>query len=91
MFWILLRRIIPVYTRGHYDNDESLRSYFKAMMWYGRITFRLKDEDETKSAALMTLALGKNDNLQKWDKYISRPASLWVKATIYHIPNTTNS
>lgn len=63
--------------RGHYDNDESLRSYFKAMMWYGRITFRLKDEDETKSAALMTLALGKNDNLQKWDK-IYQPTCFFV-------------
>ncbi|HZK37676.1 MAG TPA: DUF3160 domain-containing protein [Clostridia bacterium] len=63
--------------RGHYDNDESLRSYFKAMMWYGRITFRLKDEDETKSAALMTLALDKNDNLQKWDK-IYQPTCFFV-------------
>jgi len=63
--------------RGHYDNDESLRSYFKAMMWYGRMTFRLKNEDETKSAVLMTLSLGKNDNLQKWDK-IYQPTCFFV-------------
>ena len=63
--------------RGHYDNNEILRSYFKAMMWYGRMTFRLKNEDETKSAILMTLALGKNDNLQKWDK-IYQPTCFFV-------------
>ncbi len=63
--------------RGHYDNDESLRSYFKAMMWYGRMTFKLKDEDETKSAVLMTLALDKKDNLQKWDK-IYQPTCFFV-------------
>ncbi|MFA7468776.1 MAG: DUF3160 domain-containing protein, partial [Desulfotomaculaceae bacterium] len=63
--------------RGHYDTDELLQSYFKAMMWYGRITFRLKSEDETKSAALMTLALGKGDNSQKWDK-IYQPTNFFV-------------
>ncbi|MGI6327563.1 MAG: DUF3160 domain-containing protein [Dethiobacteria bacterium] len=26
--------------RGHYDTDELLQSYFKTMMWYGRMTFR---------------------------------------------------
>lgn len=43
--------------RGHYTSSDELKSYFKAMMWYGRMTFRAKDEDETRSAALMTLAL----------------------------------
>ena len=32
------------------------------------MTFRLKSEDETRSAVLMTLALGTDDNYQKWDK-----------------------
>jgi len=63
--------------RGHYDTDELLQSYFKAMMWYGRITFRLKSEDETKSAVLMTLALGEGDNSQKWDK-IYQPTNFFV-------------
>ena len=43
--------------RGHYSSSEELKSYFKAMMWYGRMTFRVKDEDQTRSAVLMTLAL----------------------------------
>jgi len=28
--------------RGHYTRSEVLKSYFKAMMWYGRIAFLLK-------------------------------------------------
>ncbi len=63
--------------RGHYDDDETLRTYFKTMMWYGRITFRLKDEEETKSAALITLALGKDDNLKRWDR-IYQPTCFFV-------------
>jgi hypothetical protein len=63
--------------RGHYDTDELLQSYFKAMMWYGRMTFRLKSEDETRSAVLMTLALGTDDNYQKWDK-IYQPTCFFV-------------
>lgn len=63
--------------RGHYTTDGLLQSYFKAMMWYGRMTFRLNSEDETKSAVLMTLALGEGDNGQKWDK-IYQPTSFFV-------------
>ena len=28
--------------RGHYTQSEKLKRYFKAMMWYGRMTFLLK-------------------------------------------------
>lgn len=63
--------------RGHYENDQRLQSYFKTMMWYGRMTFRLKNEDETKSALLMTLALSKDNNQQKWDK-IYQPTCFFV-------------
>ena len=38
------------------------------MMWYGRMTFRLKNEDETRSAVLMTLALRNGSNQSSWDK-----------------------
>lgn len=64
-------------ARGHYDTDELLQSYFKAMMWYGRMTFRLKSEDETKSAVLITLALAEGDNGQKWDR-IYQPTCFFV-------------
>ena len=63
--------------RGHYNSSELLQSYFKAMMWYGRLTFRLKSEDETRSALLMTLALNKGDNGQKWDA-IYQPTTFFV-------------
>jgi hypothetical protein len=43
--------------RGHYTRSENLKKYFRAMMWYGRITFRLNKVDETRSALLLTQAL----------------------------------
>lgn len=54
--------------RGHYDQNDKLKSYFKSMMWYGRATFRLKSEDETKSAILISLALNNSNSNQKWTK-----------------------
>jgi hypothetical protein len=43
--------------RGHYTKSEELKQYFKAMMWYGRMTFRLRDAFETQRALLATQAL----------------------------------
>jgi hypothetical protein len=43
--------------RGHYTRNETRQRYFKAMMWYGRINFRLKELDETRSALLIAQAL----------------------------------
>ncbi|MTI85236.1 MAG: DUF3160 domain-containing protein [Firmicutes bacterium] len=63
--------------RGHYAHSELLQSYFQAMMWYGRMTFRLKSEDETKSAVLMTLALDSSDSRQSWDN-IYQPTNFFV-------------
>ncbi len=54
--------------RGHYTKSEELQRYFRTMMWYGRLTFRQKDADETRSAVLMTLALKEGRNLASWDK-----------------------
>jgi len=31
--------------RGHYTRSEELKRYFKAMMWFGRMTFLLKGEE----------------------------------------------
>jgi len=31
--------------RGHYTRSETLKKYFKAMMWYGRLSFLLKGSD----------------------------------------------
>ena len=49
--------------RGHYTLDDTLKAYFRTMMWYGRMTFRLKTNDpaagrnETRSALLLVNAL----------------------------------
>jgi hypothetical protein len=49
--------------RGHYTLSEELKAYFKSMMWYGRMTFRLKTRDpevgreETRAALLVVQAL----------------------------------
>jgi hypothetical protein len=49
--------------RGHYTMSEDLTAYFKSMMWYGRMTFRLRTDDpdvgraETRSALLLVYAL----------------------------------
>jgi hypothetical protein len=49
--------------RGHYTRSDVLKAYFKSMMWYGRMTFRLKTKNadvgraETRSALLLVQAL----------------------------------
>jgi hypothetical protein len=49
--------------RGHYTRSDDLQAYFRAMMWYGRMTFRLRADDpevgraETRSALLLVHAL----------------------------------
>ncbi|MFA5420642.1 MAG: DUF3160 domain-containing protein [Patescibacteria group bacterium] len=63
--------------RGHYDKSEELRAYFKSMMWYGRLTFRIKSEDETRSAILITLALNEKNNENNWNK-IYEPINFFV-------------
>jgi len=63
--------------RGHYDKTDLLKAYFKSMMWYGRLTFRIKNEDEVKSAILITLALEKDDNHRSWER-IYEPLSFLI-------------
>lgn len=45
-----LFRIPEDYTqykpRGHYTRSDTLKRYFKAMMWYGRMTFLLKGHEK---------------------------------------------
>ncbi len=43
--------------RGHYTRSDDLKAYFRAMMYYGRMTFRLSNPEETKSALLLALTL----------------------------------
>jgi hypothetical protein len=68
--------------RGHYTRSEDLERYFRTMMWFGRITFRLKSVDETRSALLLTQALqtakaGDQDAATMWS-LIYDPTSFFV-------------
>ncbi len=64
--------------RGHYTRSQTLEAYFKSMMYLGRMTFRLKSEDETRSAVLITQALESSEALrEKWDR-IYEPTSFFV-------------
>jgi len=68
--------------RGHYTKNEGRQRYFKAMMWYGRINFRLKEVDETRSALLMAQALANTEidgepASQIWER-IYEPTSFMV-------------
>ncbi len=43
--------------RGHYTRSEDLKMYFRSMMWYGRLTYRLMDDFETQRALLLVQAM----------------------------------
>lgn len=70
--------------RGHYTRNELLQKYFRTMMWYGRMTFRLKPEkgeenkkgrEETKRALLILEAA--KEHIEEWEK-ISSPIIFYV-------------
>lgn len=53
--------------RGYYDQDEALKPYFRAMMWYGRINFKANDDELLKSSVLMTVAMHEGP-IDRWEK-----------------------
>lgn len=63
--------------RGHYTKSDELKTYFRTMMWYGRMTFRADSEDETKSAALISLMLSRPQDYDDWNR-IYDPTSFFV-------------
>ncbi len=67
--------------RGHYTRSEKLKNYFRAMMWYGRMSFLLKGgtpdalvsaEDariQTAAAAQITAAICADPSVKdSWDR-----------------------
>jgi len=59
--------------RGHYTKSEDLSRYFRAMMWYGRRSFRLNNADETKAALLIaylmdTASVGADSAVTVWER-----------------------
>jgi hypothetical protein len=69
--------------RGHYTRSEKLKNYFKAMMWYGRMSFLLKGcgnclvsaeeaRTQTKAASMIAQHLEENENaLEQWNRIYS--------------------
>lgn len=71
--------------RGHYTRNDTLKNYFKAMMWYGRMSYRVRTKDtelnkeQTRRAILITLAL-KPEAFGIW-KSIYEPTVFFVGET----------
>jgi len=57
--------------RSHYTKNDILRSYFIAMMWYGRMGFPLSSPELTREALLITAQI---NNLKVNDQSLSK---LW--------------
>ncbi len=64
--------------RGHYTKSEKLKKYFNTLMWYGRITFRLNEIEETKSALLMVSALQSNTEVYNSWETLFEPINFFV-------------
>lgn len=81
--------------RGHYTRNEKFEKYFKAMMWYGRISFYLKPSNKksdldlgralTRQAILLVDALKNslvgNESAQKIWEQIYNPLSYLIGKT----------
>jgi len=77
--------------RGHYTRNEKFKRYFKALMWYGRIDFKLKPGEEeptitygrkmTLQALLMTDALLKDEEAYRLWKKLYEPTVYFVGKT----------
>ncbi|HWQ29442.1 MAG TPA: DUF3160 domain-containing protein [Negativicutes bacterium] len=71
--------------RGHYTKNDDLKSFFRAMMWYGQVPFPAyrsgneRNEEQTLQAMLITYILLKDNtnDLESWQK-IYEPTSFYV-------------
>ena len=75
--------------RGHYTRNEDFERYFRAMMWYGRMSFHLVNPEdpaaarrETRGALLIVRALygsqvGNEPALDVWER-IYEPTAFFV-------------
>ncbi len=77
--------------RGHYTRNEKFKKYFKVMMWYGRIDFKLrpgKDEEPIFHGRKMTLqALLMADALMR-DPEAYRLWRMVYEPTVYFVGKT---
>ncbi|MDF1497920.1 MAG: DUF3160 domain-containing protein [Patescibacteria group bacterium] len=63
--------------RSHYAKNPVLRSYFRSMMWYGRVNFLAKSPELTQDAINIVLLMNQLELLDKWqDIYV--PTTFFV-------------
>ncbi len=62
--------------RSHYTKNDILKSYFIAMMWYGRMGFVLKSPELTREALIMT---GQINNLKVGEEELSK---MWSNMSV---------
>jgi len=63
--------------RSHYTKNSVLRSYFRAMMWYGRNDFVISSSELTRDALNISILMSDTGELKNWeDIYI--PTSFLV-------------
>jgi len=77
--------------RGHYTRNDDFKKYFKVMMWYGRIDFKLKPGKNKKAvfhgkkmtlqAILMAHALMRDEEAYKLWNMIYKPTVYFVGKT----------
>ncbi|MGA1841630.1 MAG: DUF3160 domain-containing protein [bacterium] len=53
--------------RGHYTRSEEFKSYFKAMIWLGRIDFRVEDPRQLLDAYLVWRSVEEGGARAEWD------------------------
>lgn len=53
-------------VRGHYTDNPVLQTYFRAMMWLGRITFLAKDDAALQTSLFVLRALAGSEAMDDW-------------------------
>jgi hypothetical protein len=53
--------------RSHYTRNSILRTYFRAMMWYGRNNFVLSSSELTRDALNISSLMNKTNELKNWE------------------------
>ena len=59
--------------RGHYTRNETLKRYFRAMMWLQNAPFGTDMEDKLQAALLMAQVIGSNEKLTESYRFITEP------------------
>lgn len=59
--------------RGHYTRNETLKRYFRAMMWLQNVPFGTDKDDQLRAALLLAQTIGSNAALTNLYKNITEP------------------